>query len=81
MLQRIYGGIHYPKRIKEVLLNWKKPKKETIEKLKEQKLFSLQDDIGGGLVLWHPKEPHRNVIENYRSEQHQKNGRNSFPRR
>ncbi|MGA0241691.1 MAG: threonine--tRNA ligase, partial [Candidatus Marinamargulisbacteria bacterium] len=38
-------------------------------------LFSLQDGVGGGLVLWHPKGAAvRNVIEDHWRQAHQKNG-------
>lgn len=40
---------------------------------KALKLFSIQEDAGGGLVFWHPKGSIvRNLIETYWKEEHVK---------
>lgn len=77
MLQRIYG-ISFPK--KEELDQYL----ERIEELKrrdhrilgkELELFSISDEIGPGLVLWHPKGAQiRRIIENYWVAEHEKHG-------
>ena len=77
MLQRIYGtAFASPKELKRYLFQLEEAKKRDHRKIgKEQKLFSLQEDIGGGLVLWHPKGAAiRTVIENHWRNEHQKNG-------
>jgi len=77
MLQRIYG-ISFPD---------KKMLKGHLERLELAKqrdhrvigraldLFSITDEVGPGLVLWHPKGALiRNLIEDFWREEHQKNG-------
>jgi threonyl-tRNA synthetase len=77
MLQRVYG-VSFPD---------KKMLKNHLEKLERARLydhrilgktldlFSINDDIGPGLVLWHPKGALiRNIIENFWREEHLKNG-------
>jgi threonyl-tRNA synthetase len=42
---------------------------------RELELFSIQDEVGSGLILWHPKGALvRHIIENYWKEEHLKNG-------
>ncbi|MGC6367914.1 MAG: threonine--tRNA ligase [Candidatus Marinamargulisbacteria bacterium] len=77
MLQRIYGtAFSSPKELKKYLFQLEEAKKRDHRKIgKELKLFSLQDDIGGGLVLWHPKGAAiRTVIEDHWRQEHQKSG-------
>ena len=77
MLQRIYGtAFHTPKELKKYLLQLEEAKKRDHRKIgKELQLFSLQEDIGGGLVLWHPKGAAiRQVIEDHWRAEHQKHG-------
>lgn len=77
MLQRIYG-VSFPT---------KKLLDEHLERLEQAKLrdhriigkamdlFSISDDIGPGLVLWHPKGALiRNLIETFWREEHLKGG-------
>jgi threonyl-tRNA synthetase len=76
-LQRIYGT-NYPdkKMLKQHLFRIEEAKKRDHRKLgKELDLFSIQDDIGGGLILWHPKGAFvRNEIEKFWKDEHYKNG-------
>jgi len=76
-LQRLYGT-NYPdkKMLKQHLFRIEEAKKRDHRKLgKELDLFSIHDDIGGGLILWHPKGAFiRNEIEKYWKDEHFKNG-------
>ena len=77
MLQRIYGtAFSNPKELKKYLFQLEEAKKRDHRKLgKELQLFSIQEDIGGGLVLWHPNGAAiRTVIEDLWRKEHQKNG-------
>ena len=77
MLQRIYGTNYINRRdLEEHLHRIEEAKKRDHRKLgKELELFSLSDDVGSGLILWHPKGAIiRNIIENYWREEHIKNG-------
>jgi threonyl-tRNA synthetase len=77
MLQRIYG-ISFPKKeaLDLYLKNLEEAKKRDHRLLgKELELFSISEEIGPGLVLWHPKGAQiRRVIEDYWVSEHQKNG-------
>ncbi len=76
MLQRLYAT-NYPdkKMLKKHLFRLEEAKKRDHRKLgKELDLFSIQEDIGGGLVLWHPKGAFiRNELENFWKAEHYKN--------
>ena len=76
-LQRIYGT-NYPdkKMLKQHLFRIEEAKKRDQRKLgKELYLFSIQEEIGGGLILWHPKGAFiRNEIEKFWKDEHYKNG-------
>jgi threonyl-tRNA synthetase len=77
MLQRIYGtSFSNPRDLKEYLNFLEEVKKRDHRKLgKELDLFSLSDNVGGGLVLWHPKGALiRKTIEDFWRDEHQKNG-------
>jgi threonyl-tRNA synthetase len=73
MLQRIYG-VAYPKKksLDEYLVRLEEAKKRDHRKLgRELDLFSINENIGGGLVLWHPKgSVIRNIIETYWKQMH-----------
>ncbi len=77
MLQRLYATA-YPdrKQLKQHLYRIEEAKKRDHRKLgKELDLFSIQDEIGGGFILWHPKGAViRNIIENFWKNEHFKNG-------
>lgn len=57
MLQRIYGTAFFDKKqLKAHLKNLEEAKKRDHRKLgKELDLFSFHDEIGPGMVVWHPK--------------------------
>jgi len=77
MLQRIYGT-NYPdkKMLEDHLHRIEEAKKRDHRKLgRELDLFSIQEEIGSGLILWHPKGTLvRYIIENYWKDEHIKNG-------
>ncbi|MDR3113202.1 MAG: threonine--tRNA ligase [Endomicrobium sp.] len=67
-LQRIYGTAFFTKEELDAYLNKiEEAQKRDHRKLgKDLDLFSINDAVGGGLILWHPKGAVlRNVIENY----------------
>ena len=77
MLQRIYGtAFSNPKELKKYLLQVEEAKKRDHRKLgKELDLFSISENVGGGLALWHPKGAMiRNTFENFWRDEHYKNG-------
>jgi len=77
MLQRIYGTSFFTKDELEKYLNkLEEAKKRDHRKLgKELDLFSMDDEVGAGLVNWHPKGALiRYLIENFWREEHYKNG-------
>ena len=77
MLQRIYG-VSFPdkKLLNEHLKRLKLAKQRDHRVIgKALGLFSITDEIGPGLVLWHPKGAIiRNLIENFWREEHANNG-------
>ncbi|MGD9899013.1 MAG: threonine--tRNA ligase [Calditrichaceae bacterium] len=77
MLQRIYAT-NYPdkKQLKEHLFRIEEAKKRDHRKLgRELDLFSVQDEVGSGLILWHPKgSVIRHLIESYWKDEHFSNG-------
>ena len=77
MLQRIYGTAwSTPNELKDYLWRVEEAKKRDHRKLgQELDLFSINEEIGAGLILWHPKGGRiRKLIENYWSEEHEANG-------
>jgi threonyl-tRNA synthetase len=76
-LQRIYGTAFFQKKqLENHLTLLEEAKKRDHRRLgPELDLFSFNDDLGGGLVLWHPKGATiRQIIENYWNEEHLKDG-------
>lgn len=77
MLQRIYGTA-FPDRkdLKKHLAMLEEAKKRDHRKLgRELDLFSIRDDVGPGLVLWHPKGAKvRGIIEDFWRAEHAKAG-------
>ncbi len=77
MLQRIYGT-SFPTRaeVDAYLARLEEIKRRDHRKVgKELDLISIQDEIGPGLVLWHPKGAAvRLAIENFWREQHIRDG-------
>ncbi|HXN06631.1 MAG TPA: threonine--tRNA ligase, partial [Nitrospiria bacterium] len=77
MLQRIYGTSFPTKEELDRYLNHlEEIKKRDHRKIgKDLDLFSIQEDIGPGLVLWHPKGAMiRKTIEDFWREEHLRGG-------
>jgi threonyl-tRNA synthetase len=77
MLQRIYGTSFQTKdELKKHLDFLAEVKKRDHRRLgRELDLFSMSDDVGAGLVLWHPRGAAiRRTIENFWLDEHQKGG-------
>ena len=77
MLQRIYGTAWKTREELDDYLNRREEaKRRDHRKLgKELDLFSINEEIGAGLILWHPKGAKiRKLIENFWSEEHEKSG-------
>jgi len=73
MLQRIYGiAAQSPKQIKVQLKQLEEAKKRDHRKIgKELDLFSIQEDVGPGLVHWHPRGARiRSIIEDFWKREH-----------
>ncbi|MBN1371367.1 MAG: threonine--tRNA ligase [Anaerolineaceae bacterium] len=77
MLQRIYGTAWgSPDELKSYLWRMEEAKKRDHRKIgHDLDLFSVVDEVGAGLILWHPKGGKiRKLIENFWSEEHEANG-------
>ena len=77
MLQRIYGlSAQTPKLLKVRLKQLEEAAKRDHRKLgKELDLFSIQEDVGPGLVHWHPKGARiRSIIEDFWKKEHFRSG-------
>ncbi len=77
MLQRVYGTAFAEKsELHEYLRLLEEAKKRDHRKLgKELDLFSFSENVGPGLVLWHPKGAFiRNTFESYWRDNHYQNG-------
>jgi threonyl-tRNA synthetase len=77
MLQRIYGlAAESPKAIKYHLKQLEEAKKRDHRKLgKELDLFSAHEEVGAGLIHWHPKGARiRSLIEDFWRAEHYKGG-------
>ncbi len=75
MLQRIYGtSFNNPKELKKHLDFLEEVKKRDHRRLgKELDLFSISEDIGSGLILWHPNGAMiRKTIEDFWRDEHLK---------
>lgn len=77
MLQRIYG-ISFPSKeeLDEYLKRLEEMKRRDHRVLgKELELFSISEEVGPGLVLWHPKGATiRRIIEEFWLAEHEKHG-------
>ncbi len=76
-LQRIYGTAFFTKdELEDYLKGLEEAKKRDHRRLgPELDLFSIQDSIGAGLIMWHPKGAViRKIIEDYWKEEHLNNG-------
>jgi len=77
MLQRIYGTAFFEaKALKKHLHNLEEAKKRDHRKLgRELELFTIQDQVGPGLILWQPKGALlRKLIEDFWREEHYRKG-------
>lgn len=73
VLQRIYGTAFFDKKdLKKHLNALEEAKKRDHRKLgKELELFTIQDEIGPGLILWQPKGAQlRRLIEDFWKDEH-----------
>jgi threonyl-tRNA synthetase len=73
MLQRLYGtAFTDAKGLKKYLYALEEAKKRDHRKLgRELELFTIQDQVGPGLILWQPKGAQlRRLIEDYWKEEH-----------
>ena len=77
MLQRIYG-VSFPKKsqLDDFLHKLEEAKKRDHRRLgKELDLFSVNDECGAGLILWHPKGALiRKIMEDFWRDEHLKGG-------
>ncbi len=77
MLQRVYGTAwKTADELEQYLWRIEEAKKRDHRKLgKELDLFSVSDDVGPGLILWHPKGAMiRVLVEDFSRQEHLKNG-------
>ncbi len=77
MLQRIYGTAFPTKeQLKERLRLLEEAKKRDHRKLgRELDLFSIEDEVGPGLVIWHPKGALvRTLLEDFERREHLRRG-------
>lgn len=77
MLQRIYGTAwKNPKDLRKYLWKMEEAKKRDHRVLgKQLDLFSYDEDVGTGLIMWHPRGGRiRKIMEDYCREQHDKGG-------
>jgi threonyl-tRNA synthetase len=77
MLTRIYGvAFENKKELETYLWQLEEAKKRDHRTLgKELDLFSISDEVGAGLILWHPKGAMmRVIIEDFSRHEHLKNG-------
>ncbi|MEO1396282.1 MAG: threonine--tRNA ligase [Cyanobacteria bacterium J06634_5] len=76
-LQRIYGTAwETPEQLQAYLQQKEEAKRRDHRQIgKQLKLFSLEEQAGGGLVFWHPKGARmRRIIEDYWREAHTQTG-------
>jgi len=77
MLQRIYGTAwNSATELEEYLWKLEQARKRDHRRLgRELDLFSISEDVGPGLILWHPKGGMvRKITEDYCREEHEKGG-------
>jgi len=77
MLQRIYGTAFFNEEDLRKYLNLLEEIKHRDHRQlgRELDLYSTNDDIGAGLILWHPRGAIiRKIIEDFWTEEHQKTG-------
>ncbi len=77
MLQRVYATSFFDKKDLEAFLHQRaEAEKRDHRKLSKQlELFSIEDEVGPGLILWHPNLAIvREELENYWRKEHHKRG-------
>ena len=77
MLQRIYGTAFWNKKdLRQYLRDVEEAKKRDHRKLgRELDLFSVNEEVGPGLILWHPRGAKvRSVIEDFWKREHVSRG-------
>ncbi len=77
MLQRIYGTAFFDRKsLRQYLQRLEEAKKRDHRRLgKELDLFSVSEDVGPGLIHWHPMGARvRNIIETFWRESHYEHG-------
>ena len=77
MLQRIYGTAwHNSQELEEYLWRLEEAKRRDHRRLgRELDLFSISEDVGAGLILWHPKGGMvRKLAEDYCRAEHERGG-------
>jgi threonyl-tRNA synthetase len=77
MLQRIYGtGFATPKDMEEYFIFIEEAKRRDHRRLgKELDLFQINEEVGPGLIIWHPKGAMlRTIIEDWERREHFKRG-------
>ncbi len=77
MLQRIYGTAwNTPDELKDYLWRIEEAKKRDHRKIgHDLDLFSIVDEIGAGLILWHPKGGKiRKIVEDFWRDEHEASG-------
>ncbi len=77
MLQRIYGTAFFSKdELKQYLERLEEAKRRDHRRIgKELELFSIQEEVGPGLILWHPRGATiRKLIEDFWREEHTSRG-------
>ncbi|GFO66725.1 threonine--tRNA ligase [Geomonas limicola] len=77
MLQRVYGTAFTDKKeLEAYLARIEEAKKRDHRKLgRELDLFSFNDEVGAGLVIWHPKGAMlRTILEDFERKEHLKRG-------
>ena len=77
MLQRIYGVSYPDKKLLQERLDWLEEVKKRDHRMLGVKLdlFSVDEEIGAGLILWHPKgSVVRDVVEDFWRKEHRERG-------
>ena len=77
MLQRIYGTVwETPEELQDYLWKLEEAKKRDHRVLAKQlDLYSINEEVGAGLILWHPNGAKiRKITEQFWSEEHEKAG-------
>ncbi len=77
MLSRVYGvAFAHPKALKKYLKKLEEAKKRDHVRLgKELELFSTHEEIGSGMIVWHPKGYMlRHILEDFEIQEHLRRG-------